>query len=130
MDGPENYKSPELLSDLALKVQDYMFLSTGDVKYRSNPLIGAPDSMVRGEVRELTSLETGIIGLQTGETVLFHLDQVIKINIIFERFPGLIFTGMDSLWRKGSLQDSPGHSAGDLSTSRLKGLGQLQKHLC
>ena len=89
MDGPENYKSPELLSDLALKVQDYMFLSTGDVKYRSNPLIGAPDSMVRGEVRELTSLETGIIGLQTGETVLFHLDQVIKINIIFERFVSL-----------------------------------------
>ena len=79
MDGPENYKSPELLSDLALKVQDYMFLSTGDVKYRSNPLIGAPDSMVRGEVRELTSLETGIIGLQTGETVLFHLDQVSRL---------------------------------------------------
>ena len=34
---------------------------------------------VRAEVRELTSLETGVLGLHTGETVLFHLDQVSRV---------------------------------------------------
>ena len=76
MDGPENYKTPELLSDLVLKVdnlylyhpnfmdyfllphqvQDHMFLVTGETKYRSNPLIGAPDTMVSAVTNEKPSL--------------------------------------------------------------------------
>ena len=73
MDGPENYKTPELLSDLVLKVnnlyhpnfmdyllshqvQDHMFLVTRETKYRSNPLIGAPDTMVSVVTNEKPSL--------------------------------------------------------------------------
>ena len=36
---------------------------------------------MRAEVRELTSLETGVLGLHTGETVLFHLDQVNRLML-------------------------------------------------
>ena len=32
--------------------------------------------MVQGEIKEYFSFEMGFIQLQTGETVLFHLDQV------------------------------------------------------
>ena len=36
-------------------------------------------------MRELTSLETGVLGLNTGETVLFHLDQVTEISLLFSQ---------------------------------------------
>ena len=40
---------------------------------------------MRAEVREMTSLETGVLGLHSGETVLFHLDQVRNARGNFER---------------------------------------------
>ena len=40
---------------------------------------------MRAEVRELTSLETGVLGLHSGETVLFHLDQVRNSMGNFDR---------------------------------------------
>ena len=44
--------------------------------------MGAPDSMERGAVKEYISLEMGLIQLQAGHTVLFHLDQVREIVIV------------------------------------------------
>ena len=73
---PANYKTPQLVADLALKLNDFLHSQTGDVKYRTNPLCGAPDTMVAGEVKEFLSYEMGLIVLQTGHTALFHLNQV------------------------------------------------------
>ena len=56
--------------------------NAGDIKYRANPLVGAPDSMERGAVKEYFSLEMGLIQLQAGHTVLFHLDQVRSIVVV------------------------------------------------
>ena len=75
-DVPENYKSSDLLPDLGMRLNDYIFSQTGDVKFRSNPLCGAPDLMMAGVVKEYFSLEVGFILLESGETVLFNLDQV------------------------------------------------------
>ena len=44
--------------------------------------MGAPDTMERGAVKEYFSLEMGLIQLQAGHTVLFHLDQVREIVIV------------------------------------------------
>ena len=73
---PTNYKTPQLVTDLAIKLNDFIYSQTGDVKCRSNPLYGGPDSMVAGEVKEYLSYEMGLIVLQTGHTALFHLNQV------------------------------------------------------
>ena len=102
----ERYKTSELLGELSLKLHDYIHHKTGadhrihyyhvqftahiyisqfhagDIKYRANPLVGAPDSMERGVVKEYFSLEMGLIQLQAGHTVLFHLDQVREIVIV------------------------------------------------
>ena len=73
---PANYKTPQLVADLALKLNDFIYSQTGDEKCRSNPLCGAPDSMVAGELKEYVSFEMGLIVLQNGHTALFHLNQV------------------------------------------------------
>ena len=41
---------------------------------------------MRAEVREFISLETGVLGLHSGETVLFHLDQVSKSTEFYLHF--------------------------------------------
>ena len=60
----------------------HLTFHAGDIKYRANPLVGAPDSMEMGVVKEYFSLEMGLIQLQAGHTVLFHLDQVREIVIV------------------------------------------------
>ena len=60
----------------------HLTFHAGDIKYRANPLVGAPDTMERGAVKEYFSLEMGLIQLQAGHTVLFHLDQVREIVIV------------------------------------------------
>ena len=74
---PEGYKVPGLLQDLTLRLSDYMFLTTKEEKYRTNPLAGAPDKCVPGHVIEYISSEAGVVRLDGGEgAAIFHLEQV------------------------------------------------------
>ena len=72
----KQYKSSELVSELSLKLHDFILHRTGDTRYQADPLLGLQNSMQRGEVVEYFSPEIGLIKLDTGRTVLFHLDQV------------------------------------------------------
>ena len=70
------YKSSELVSELTLKLHDFILHRTGDTRYQANPLLGLQDCLQRGEVVEFFSPEMGLIKLQTGRNVLFHQNQV------------------------------------------------------
>ena len=56
--------------------------------------MGAPDSMERGAVKEYFSLEMGLIQLQAGHTVLFHLDQVREIVMVIVKLSVLSFKSL------------------------------------
>ena len=70
------YKSSELVSELTLKLHDFILHRTGDTRYQADPLLGLQDTLQRGEVVEFFTVEMGLIKLHTGRTVLFHLNQV------------------------------------------------------
>ena len=74
---PRQYKSSELVSELSLKLHDFILHQTGDPRYQADPLLGLEESLQRGEVVEYFSQEMGLVKLLTnGRTVLFHLNQV------------------------------------------------------
>ena len=72
----KQYKSSELVSELSLKLHDFILHRTGDPRYQADPLLGLQGSLMRGEVVEYFSPEMGLVKLDTGRTVLFHLNQV------------------------------------------------------
>ena len=74
---PRQYKSSELVSELSLKLHDFILHQTGDPRYQADPLLGLKESLQRGEVVEYFSQEMGLVKLLiNGRTVLFHLNQV------------------------------------------------------
>jgi len=77
-DQPPNYKTVELLADLSLHLNDYIFAQTEDPKFLTNPLAGAPDCVVSAKVQEYFCQEMGFLQLDSGDrgVVLFHLNQV------------------------------------------------------
>ena len=76
---PRQYKSSELVSELSLKLYDFILHQTGDPRYQADPLLGLEESLQRGEVVEYLSQEMGLVKLLTnGRTVLFHLNQVCR----------------------------------------------------
>ena len=70
------YKSSELVAQLSLRLHDFILHQTGDPRYQADPLLGLKDSLQPGEVVEYFSPEMGLLRLDTGSTVLFHLNQV------------------------------------------------------
>ena len=72
----KQYKSAELVSELSLKLYDFILHQSGDPRYQADPLLGHQDTLQRAEVVEYFSPEMGLLALETGRTVLFHLDQV------------------------------------------------------
>jgi len=77
-DPPKDYKTVDLLTDLNLRLTDYIFTQTKDPKLLTNPLAGASDCVVSAKVQEYFSLEMGFLQLDSGDrgVVMFHLDQV------------------------------------------------------
>ena len=59
-----------LTHSVTSQVQDHMYLVTGDIKYRSNPLIGAPDTMV-----SVDQSEASIITFDQSEASFNTIDQ-------------------------------------------------------
>ena len=59
------YKSSELVSELSLKLHDFILHQTGDPRYQADPLLGLEESLQRGEVVEYFSPEMGLLTLST-----------------------------------------------------------------
>ena len=79
----KQYKSAELVSELSLKLYDFILHQSGDPRYQADPLLGLKDALQLGEVVEYFSPEMGLVRLDTGRAVLFHLNQVIYFYLYF-----------------------------------------------
>ena len=64
------------MAQLTLRLHDFILHQTGDPRYQADPLLGLKESLQPGEVEEYFSPEMGLLRLDTGRAVLFHLNQV------------------------------------------------------
>ena len=87
------------MAQLSLRLHDFILHQTGDPRYQADPLLGLRDSLQPGEVVEYFSPEMGLLRLDTGSTVLFHLNQVRIYIFIF-----LVATLHIMLTRSGLLE--------------------------